>query len=161
MPKGSEVLKSWIGRDSRRRRRVPRGATGFCFRGYGTSELRTSLVRCVDPRDRVQRYGARRRRSACSGVQSSGGLQQPTPQPALEKYHRLRWPCYAFQLRPVGRRFEPEEMSPVRAFAFAELPCTTILNETHHRGRNAYTPRLGWASRVDPRDRVQTARRAA
>jgi hypothetical protein len=45
---------------------------------------------------------------------------------------------------------EPEEMSPVRAFAFAELQCTTILNETHHHGSDAsYTPRRGWGGRVD------------
>jgi hypothetical protein len=54
-PLQSEVLKSAIGGDSRRRRRVARGAAGFWY--YGITELRTFVNRrrvrfLLGPRDR-------------------------------------------------------------------------------------------------------------
>jgi hypothetical protein len=83
--------------------------------------------------------GGIRTRSAYFEVPPNGVLRQPTRQPASEMYPRPQWPCYAFQRRPVGRRFEPEAMSPERVFAVAGLPCTPILNEsTIAAGRHTY-----------------------
>jgi hypothetical protein len=55
-----------------------------------------------------------------------------------------------FNYALLATDFEPEAMSRARVFASAELLCNTILNETHHRGRNpSYMPRRGWGARVD------------